>query len=183
MALAAISLSRLRSRRLASSSVRSFFDLGCRAGAGGGPLLFPLQGGAGLGQLLVALCDLPVGEQAGHEENGEEDREEESHLPRAAEAGEPGENGDLAGGGDAHRVLAGGAFEAPFHGLRQLQPVKALLTGKIMLLEARRLLGRELSHHIALGDLPLFDVGVIHGGTVAFVRSVTALSQNVPGFL
>src|SRR3954451_6999794 len=66
-------------------------------------------------------------------------------------------------GGELRHVLPRHALEAALDRLGELQAVEALGAGEIVILEPLRLLGGERPHHVAVGDLVLFDVDMVHG--------------------
>src|SRR5262249_30083200 len=119
-------------------------------------------GQTGLGQRAVAPADLARGEAPGEGEGDGQDERHQRRLAPAAEAGEPGDEGELARGGELPRLLARQALEAPLLGRGELQAVEALGAGEVVVLEAVGLLRRERPQDVAIDDLMLFDVGVVH---------------------
>src|SRR4051812_49838255 len=66
-------------------------------------------------------------------------------------------------GGELRHVLPRHALEAALDRLGELQAVEALGAGEIVILEPLRLLGGKSPHHVAVGDLVLFDADMGHG--------------------
>src|SRR6185295_9434172 len=117
-----------------------------------------------LRQLLPGPRELavePAGLARQVERRQDGDQEQEADAPGCQPgAREPGEQAEPHHAG---RGLArGNGAQAEAQRLRGLQAVEALRAGEGVLLEARRLVRRELAQEIALGDLLSIDQRVVH---------------------